>query len=102
MPGIARILRALACTALIALTALALHAFAQREFTQHLRDQAAHALALAATGDTPYRWRFHDSEDIVAGRVFGAAAFSFEDDALVARSSGEAVEIGVPLPRPVD
>ena len=87
---------------LIAASALLLHAFAQYEFTAHLRAQAAHALALAARGDTPYRWRFHDAEDVVAGRVFGARDFEFRDDALRARSGGEPFEIGLPLPRRVD
>jgi hypothetical protein len=94
--------KTVAFAGLIAATAFALYAFAQHAFTAHLRDQAAHALALAASGGTPYRWRFGDDEDIVAGRVFGARAFEFREHALIAQSSGTAFEIGLPLLRAMD
>jgi len=87
---------------LLATTAWLLVQLAQRQFTSHLRDQAAHALALAATGDTPYRWRFKSADDIVAGRVFGANDSRFSDGELVVRSSGTPFEIGMPLARVVD
>src|SRR5579859_762497 len=88
--------------ALLLLSALALHALAQHEWVEHLERQAAHALALAARGETPYRWKPRSDEDIVAGRVFGAAAFRFERGALVVRAGEEPFEIGLPLPHPVD
>src|SRR5262249_20102941 len=80
----------------------ALHALAQHQFSTHLRTQAAHALALAARGETPYRWHFRDAEDVVAGRVFGAAGTEFQHGALHVRAGDAAFEIGLPLPRPVD
>ena len=102
MRGSQHVGRTFAFAGLIGATVFLLHSFAQHEFTAHLRDQAAHALALAASGDTPYRWRFRDDEDIVAGRVFGARAFEFHEHALIAQSSGAAFEVGLPLPRSVD
>ena len=96
------LLEAVALAALLVLTAWLLNRLAQCQTTAQLRDSAALALALAATGDTSYRWSFRGAEDIVAGRVFGARDYAFEDGELVVRSSGSAFEIGLPLPRPVD
>jgi hypothetical protein len=87
---------------LLAVTAWVLVQLAQRQFTSHLRDQAAHALALAAAGDTPYRWRLKSADDIVAGRVFGTDDSRFDNDELVVRSAGVPFEIGLPLVRTVD
>jgi len=102
MPPIRRILLAAAYAALIMSSAWLLDRFAQQQLTAHLRDEAAHALALAARGDTPYRWRFDDAESIVAGRAFGAAQFRFAGGELVARSSGAPFDVGIVLRRPVD
>jgi membrane protease YdiL (CAAX protease family) len=70
--------------------------------TAHLRDDAAHFLALNVSGETPYRWQFRDTEDIVAGRVFGADEFSFADAELHVASPGVPFEIGLPLAYPID
>jgi len=87
---------------LIAVTAWLLEAFARYQFNAHLRDGAATALALAATGKTPYQWRFTEPNDIVAGYPFGAGDFSFEGGALRWRDAGKPVDIGLPLGRAID
>jgi hypothetical protein len=97
-----RALNVVAVSAFLASAIWFLHNLAQRQLSAYLRDDAAHALALDASGETPYRWRFRDSEDIIAGRVFGAEEFSFDDDGLRVASPGRAFEIGLPLARPVD
>ena len=103
MSSTARTLAAFAAyILLLAATAWLLVQLAQQQFTTHLRDQAAHALVLAATGDTPYRWRLQSADDLVAGRVFGADDIRFSDAELVVRSSGLPFEIGLPLARTVD
>lgn len=91
-----------AAVALFAVTAACLLRLAQWRFDAYLRDTAAQALALSAQGGTPWRWRFTDAQDIVAGRVFEAADFGFADGALTARSDGRAFEIGLPLPVKAD
>lgn len=103
MPSLVRRLLAVAASgALLLATGWLLDRLAQWQFTSHLRDEAAHALRLAATGDTPYRWRFRNSDDIVAGRIFGTVAEHFSNGELVVSSSGAAFEIGLPLMRAVD
>lgn len=96
------ILLAAASAMLLVATMWLLDLFAQQQLTAHLRDQAAHALALAARGDTPYRWQFGEADSIIAGRVFGAAEFRFEAGETVVRSDGAPFDIGVPLSRPID
>lgn len=88
--------------ALLLLSLLALHALAQHAWIDHLKTQAAHALALAARGDTPYRWKMRSDEDIIAGRVFGAEEFRFEQGVLIVRAGEQPFEIGLALPRTVD
>ncbi|MDR3389732.1 MAG: CPBP family intramembrane metalloprotease [Rudaea sp.] len=103
MPSPARsAIAVVVCAALLAATVWLLDQFAQYQFSAHLRDQAARALALNATGDTPYRWQLRRPDDIVAGRVFGAADVDFSGGELAVRSSGPALEIGLPLTRAVD
>jgi hypothetical protein len=103
MPSPARSLVAVAAyIVLLVATAWLLVQLAQYQFTLHLRDQAVHALVLAATGDTPYRWRLRSPDDIIAGRVFGANDSGFSDGELVVHSSGSPFEIGLPLARSVD
>lgn len=102
MRPLRRILLALAYATLIVASAWLLDRYARVRFTAHLRDDAAHALALAARGDSAHRWRFDDPESIVAGRVFGAAEFRFENGVLFARSAGTPFDVGMPLQRPID
>ena len=93
----------LAASAVVLLaTAVLLDLFARHEFTAHLRDQAAYAMALAATGRTPYEWRFHGPDDLVAGHPFGTERFDFADGALRLPSAPGDVEVGLPLTRPID
>jgi membrane protease YdiL (CAAX protease family) len=68
----------------------------------HLREQATRDLALDAAGKSPWQWQFRESEDIVAGRVFGAREFAFDDNGLRVRSDGTPFEVGLPLARPLD
>jgi hypothetical protein len=89
---------AAACAATVA----GLDFFARYEFTAHLRDQAAHALALAATAGTPYQWRFRTAEDLVAGHPFGTEDFDFVDGGLRLHEAHQPFEIGLPLQRPLD
>ena len=91
-----------AALALIALTFRLLPLLAERQLNRHLRDEAAQELALENAGKSPWQWRFHDSEDIVASRVFGAHEFSFDADGLRVRSDGVPFEVGLPLGRPLD
>jgi hypothetical protein len=103
MPSSARTaIGIVACAILFAATAWLLDRLAQLQFTAHLRDQAAHALALAASGATPYRWHFNGPDDIVAGRVFGADNIRFNDAGLSVLSTGPEFEIGLPLARKLD
>ncbi len=88
--------------ALLPPTVWLLYALAQSRTNVALCDVAAHALALAATGSTPYHWNFSDSEDVVAGRVFDARDYAFRDGELAVESDGRAFEVGLPLARPVD
>jgi len=97
-----RFLIAAACAALLVATAWLLDRFAREQFTAHLRDQAALALALAAQGETPYRWHFDSPDSIIAGRVFDAADFRFENGELVVRSGAAPFDVGLPLTRPID
>jgi membrane protease YdiL (CAAX protease family) len=92
------------CAAVVVLAATlwGLQVIAQHELDAHLRDAAAHALALNASGQTPYHWQFRGSGDIVAGRVFGAAAVAFHDNELEVRSGGGTFEVGLPLSWPID
>jgi hypothetical protein len=102
MRPIRRVALSAGYAALLLATAWLLYQFAQAQFTAHLRDQAAYALALAARGDTPYRWHFDNPDSIVAGRVFDAAEFRFEQGELRVRASGRPFDVGLTLARPVD
>jgi hypothetical protein len=93
---------AAAFTVLIGVTLWALDQFARHEFSAHLRDQAARALALAASGGTPFDWRFKNVDDIVAGHPFGTQSFEFADGVLRLRPEHETFEIGLPLARSLD
>jgi membrane protease YdiL (CAAX protease family) len=90
--------RLVAALALIAVAVPFLLRLAQWRFDAYLRDTAAHALALSARAETPWRWRFADAEDIVAGRVFEAGNFDFANGVLTVQSDGRAFEVGLPLP----
>jgi hypothetical protein len=91
-----------AFVALAGITLWLLDQFARHEFSMHLRGQAAHALALAASGGTPFDWRFRTADDLVAGHPFGTEDFEFADGSLRLQLSSGPVEIGLPLARPLD
>ena len=92
---------AVAVAACLATAWLLLYA-AQWSLTAHLRDEAARLLMLAANGESPYHWRFHGDEDIVAGRAFGAERTTFSDAALLVEAGAGAFDIGLPLRRAID
>jgi hypothetical protein len=100
--GLPRLLKIVIALAVCALTTWLLLAVAQWSLTAHLRDEAAHLLALAATGESPYHWRFRNVEDIVAGRAFGAVKTVFRDDTLIVEAGHDAFDVGLPLRRAVD
>lgn len=87
---------------LIVATAWLLDQVARHQFAVHLRNQAARALALAATSATPYQWYFKNPDDLVAGRPFDTQSYDFVDGGLQLRSAGAPFEIGLRLTRPVD
>jgi len=84
------------------LTAWLLLGLAQWSLTAHLRDDAAHLLAIAASGESPYHWRFRTVEDIVAGRAFGAGKTTFHDDTLIVEAGADAFDVGLPVQRAID
>lgn len=102
MPFARSAITIVAFAVLLAATACLLDQLAQHQFTAHLRDQAAHELMLTAIGDTPYRWQLNSSDDIVAGRVFGADEANFSGGELTVHSSGPSFEVGLPLVRKLD
>lgn len=91
-----------AFVALASITLWLLDQFARHEFSVHLRDQAARALALAASGGTPFDWRFRTADDLVAGHPFGTEDFEFADGALRLQLNSSSFEVGLPLARPLD
>ena len=95
-------MKAVAALALIALTFRLLPFLAERQLSAHLRDDATRALDLDAAAKSPWQWHFHEADDIVAGRVFGAREFSFDADGLRVQSDGVPFEVGLPLTRPLD
>jgi Type II CAAX prenyl endopeptidase Rce1-like len=98
----ASLLRGCAGLLLVATTAWVLLLCAQRQWTTHLRDEAAQELALAASGGTPYHWRLSNPGEVIAARVFSARDYAFGPDELVVTSEGRAFEVGLVLARPVD
>jgi hypothetical protein len=91
-----------AFVALAGITLWLLDQFARHEFSVHLRNQAAHMLALAATGGTPFDWRFRSADELVAGHPFGTADFEFAEGALHLQLNSGSFEVGLPLARPLD
>jgi hypothetical protein len=103
MPALARVaLRG--CMAMLAISAAVavLLGVAHWRFSSHLRDAAAQALARDAKGASPWIWQFRSARDVIAGRVFDAERFAFDDDGLRVTSKGVPFEIGLPLPHALD
>jgi len=91
-----------AFVALAGVTLWLLDQFARHEFSVHLRDQAAYMLALAASGGTPFDWRFRTADDLVAGHPFGTEDFEFADGSLRLQLNSGSFEVGLTLARPLD
>ena len=87
---------------LVAATLWGLDRYARHEFTVHLRERAAFGLALAATGGSPYQWRFRGADDIVAGHPFGTTQFDLGDDGLQFTAKAGPVEVGLARSRSID
>ena len=92
--GVASAAKTAVALALIAASFWILPRVAQHQFTSRLREEGAHALALAATGDTPYKWSSRPA-DVIAGQVFGAADFDFAKECLLVQAGAQPFEIGV-------
>jgi hypothetical protein len=88
-------LAAAAFALLVAATFWGLERSARLEFASHLRERAADALALAASGSTPYQWRLRSADELVAGHPFGSPRFEFVDQGLRVSGAGHPVEIGL-------
>jgi membrane protease YdiL (CAAX protease family) len=84
------------------LTFYLLPLLAQRQWTNHLRSESTRELTLLAAGKSPWQWHFHDADAIVAGRVFGAHEFTFDDEELRIVADKMPFEIGLPIDRSVD
>lgn len=68
-----------------------------------IESQSAAERASYATGGSPWSWRFRRPDDVVAGRAFGSGTLQASPGGLTLRADGAGtVEIGLPLPRPVD
>lgn len=68
-----------------------------------LEDGGAADRAAYAAGTSPWSWRFADTEDIVAGKVFGDAAIKADASGLIVtpKRTGRG-ELGFPLSRQAD
>jgi hypothetical protein len=88
---------------LLVLMAAALYVFAAilvRGYLDHSGDQS---MASLDAGRSPWHWTFRRTDDLVAGRVFGAARLHRVQNGLRIRSlDGTAVEVGFPLAAPLD
>jgi hypothetical protein len=76
--------------------------FARARLADHLERSAAAALAMAATGASPYHWPFRSPSNLVSGRPFGAASFAFDDGELSFVVGPGSAEIGLPIRRYID
>ncbi|MBN8481473.1 MAG: hypothetical protein J0L88_07795, partial [Xanthomonadales bacterium] len=101
-PRLPALLTGLLFAGAIVLAAFLLDALARAQLRAHLVDSAVRTLAALERGDTPARWNLAVAADVVGGRAFDAAASRIDDAGLHARSSGQAFEIGLVLPAPID
>ena len=85
------------------LAALLLYALAWQLTRQGIDRQARDKAAIYQSGHTPWDFAPHTVDDLIAGRAFGQVDIIHDDRGLIARSrNGQAYELGVPLPYPVD
>lgn len=91
-------------SAILALSTLvALPRFGATVVRAAIENESIADRAAFAAGDSPWSWRFRERDDVVAGRAFGSGVLAVVEDGLAFRSTnGSAMEIGLPLARPVD
>ena len=77
---------------------VALSALAARITAAQLRDQAQWQLARVQASQPLWEWRFRKLHDLIAGRAFGNAKVSVDDDVLTITSTdGTPYELGLPI-----
>lgn len=77
---------------------VALSALAARITAAQLQDQAQSQLARVEANQPLWEWRFRKLHDLIAGRAFGNAKISIDDDALtIISSDGTPYELGLPI-----
>ena len=91
-------------SAILALaTLVALPRFGATVVRAAIENESAADRGAFATGGSPWSWRFRERDDVVAGRAFGSGVLTVVEDGLAFRATdGSAMEIGLPLARPVD
>jgi hypothetical protein len=91
-------------SAILALvTLVALPRFGATVVRAAIENESAADRGAFAAGDSPWSWRFRERDDVVAGRAFGSGVLTVVEDGLAFRATdGSAMEIGLPLARPVD
>jgi hypothetical protein len=78
-----------------AIVCVALSALAARMTAAQLQDQAQWQLARVQASEPLWEWRFRKPHDLIAGRAFGSAKVSVDDDALTITSTdGTPYELG--------
>jgi hypothetical protein len=77
---------------------VALSALAARITAAQLRDQAQWQLARVQASQPLWEWRFRKLHDLIAGRAFGNAKVSVDDDVLtIISTDGTPYELGLPI-----
>ena len=81
-----------------AIVCVVLSALAARITAAQLQDQAQWQLARVQANEPLWEWRFRKPHDLIAGRAFGSAKVSVDDDALTMTSTdGTPYELGLPI-----
>lgn len=93
----------LATAALAVVLCFALPRFAATVVRGEIERESLADRAAFASGHSPWAWRFHRADDVVAGRAFGSARLDATDAGLSVRATDDAgFEVGLPLRRDVD
>jgi hypothetical protein len=94
---------ALAVVSLALVLCFALPRFAATVVRGEIERESRADRAAFASGHSPWAWRFHQADDVVAGRAFGAARLDATDTGLAIRATDDrGFEIGLPLRRDAD
>ncbi|WP_133818864.1 hypothetical protein [Tahibacter aquaticus] len=88
--------------AAVALCAVLLQTLALYQLARQLQRESVVQLATLARGDTPYRWRFASTRDLVSGTVFGRCDYRIDGAGLHLRRGSQDCEIGLPLSQALD